>query len=221
MTSFDQDALDFLAELAVNNNREWFEANRKRYESGLKKPVAALVGELIVRMREFDPEIDVQVKDAVFRINRDTRFRKDADPYKTNYGFVINREGKHAPGRPGLYVNFDAETFSIGGGHYFLLPEQLLAIRKWIADHPEEFERLVAEPAFVELYGEVIGQRSKVLPTDLKAAAERQPLIFNKQFFFFKQHPASVLLRDDLSDFIMHHVEVGWPLSSFLSHALE
>lgn len=172
-------------------------------------------------MREFDPEIHLQVKDAVFRISRDTRFRKDAPPYKTDFGFVINREGKHAPGRPGLYVKFDAETLSIAGGHYFLLPDQLLAIRHWIADNLDEFDRLVSDSEFVALYGEVIGQRSKVLPADLKAAAQRQPLLYNKQFFFFKQYPSSELLRDDLSDFIMEHVEVGWPLSSFLSQALE
>ncbi|HSI72459.1 MAG TPA: DUF2461 domain-containing protein, partial [Fimbriimonas sp.] len=108
MAWFTSDAIDFFAELEKNNNKEWFEANRKRYETSVKKPMLEFAAEMIERMRSVEPEITMLPRNAVFRLHRDTRFSKDKTPYKTNAGLVITRGEKHNPGAPGLYFHFDS-----------------------------------------------------------------------------------------------------------------
>src|SRR4051812_26168228 len=110
MAWFTSDALDFFAELELNNDREWFEKNKKRYESSVKKPMEAFAAEIIGRMQKDDPEINMQPKEAVFRIYRDTRFSKNKTPYKTNAGMAVSRGGKTDHTHPGVYFHMDART---------------------------------------------------------------------------------------------------------------
>ena len=67
MAWFEQDAIDFFRELELNNNREWFEKNKKRYEANVKKPMEAFADHMIGRMREILPNIQTTGKQAVFR----------------------------------------------------------------------------------------------------------------------------------------------------------
>ena len=80
---FEEDFLDFFTELAFNNEKSWFDVNRKRYEKSVKDPFKAFVVDMIAGIAEFDPSIttDLQPKDVSFRINRDIRFSKDKTPY--------------------------------------------------------------------------------------------------------------------------------------------
>jgi uncharacterized protein (TIGR02453 family) len=112
MPWFTADAVAFFKELEENNNKEWFEKNKKRYEASVKKPMLEFAAEMIERMRAIDPEITMLPKNSVFRIHRDTRFSKDKSPYKTNAGLVVTRGEKHNPGIPGLYTTraFPAST---------------------------------------------------------------------------------------------------------------
>ncbi|HZH99161.1 MAG TPA: DUF2461 domain-containing protein, partial [Fimbriimonadaceae bacterium] len=185
---FNPDTIAFLSELAGNNNKEWFEANRKRYEASVKKPMLEFAAEMIERMREVDSEITVLPKNAVFRIHRDTRFSKDKSPYKTNAGMVITRGEKHNPGVPGLYFHLDAEQMYIATGLYFLEPAQLRAVREHIAANLLQFERLLDDPVFKEHFGRIGGEKNKILPPELRDAAAQQPLLFNKQFYYWSEH---------------------------------
>lgn len=215
-----QDALDFLAELDLNNDRDWFHANKKRYENSLKKPMQAFAADLIERMKELDPEIDMTPSQAVFRIHRDTRFSKNKAPYKTNAGLVIAGGGKHSPGRSGVYFHVEPKRMAVASGHYFLEPDQIAAVRRHIMQNNEEFERLRMEKAFVETFGEIQGEVNKILPTEFKEAAVKQPFLFNKQFFFWAEHDPSEVTREDLPEWVMGQVRAGWPLSQFLSRQL-
>ena len=89
-----QEVLNFLSELKVNNNKEWFDQNRKRYEESRKK-VLFLTELIIHEINKFDPEIGNQnPKDCVFRIFRDVRFSPDKTPYKINMGSFIAKGGR-------------------------------------------------------------------------------------------------------------------------------
>ena len=83
-TGFRPAALTFLRGLARNNKREWFEANRERYETEVKRPLQVLVEEIDARLGEIAPEMVGNPKRSIFRIYRDVRFSKDKSPYKTN-----------------------------------------------------------------------------------------------------------------------------------------
>jgi uncharacterized protein (TIGR02453 family) len=94
-SGFSQDALAFLAELDANNNRDWFEGNRSRYEAELLVPGKAFVRAMADGMRALDPSLRVEpkVNGSIFRINRDTRFSKDKRPYKTEFSFRFPAAG--------------------------------------------------------------------------------------------------------------------------------
>lgn len=175
---------------------------------------------MIERMREIDPEITMLPKNAVFRIHRDTRFSKDKSPYKTNAGLVVTRGEKHNPGVPGLYFHFDSGQMAIASGLYFVEPAQLRLIREHIAANLGEFEALLSDKAWKEHFGEMAGEKNKKLPPELQAAAELQPLLFNKQFFYWAQHATSEITREDLPDFVMKHIRAAQPMNEFLTRPL-
>jgi uncharacterized protein (TIGR02453 family) len=220
MAWFTEDAISFLAELALNNDREWFTRNKKRYETSLKAPMVEFAAEMIERMRELDPEIAMLPHQAVFRIHRDTRFSKDKSPYKTNAGMAISPGGRTQPGSPGVYFHLDPNCMAVASGCYFLEPAQLAAIRTHMAARLVEFERLLSDPAFKRFFGTVAGEKNKVLPIELREAAALQPLLFNKQFYYWAEHKPEECLRDDLPDFVMEHVAAAQPLNRFLTSAL-
>jgi len=220
MAWLTKDAIDFLAELELNNDREWFNANKKRYEASVKGPMEALAGEIISRMKNFDPAIDMLPRNAVFRIYRDTRFSKDKTPYKTNAGLSVSSGGKTGHGKPGVYVHLDARSFGIASGHYFLEPAQLTLMRRHIAANLPEFQKLLAEKEFKKTFGSVKGEVNKVLPAEFREAAVKEPLLFKKQFFYWAEYPPERALKNDLPEFVLKHAKVAWPMNEFLSLGL-
>jgi len=84
MAYFTKEYLDFFQELEKNNSKEWFDKNRKRYENHVRKPMIALVEDVVSSMQEHDSGFNPDPKKCVGRINRDTRFSKDKTPYNTH-----------------------------------------------------------------------------------------------------------------------------------------
>jgi len=198
MQYFSADFLDFFIELASNNHKEWFDLNRKRYETVIKKPFEVFVTALIATIKKHDPQLDITYKDAIFRINRDIRFSKDKQPYKLNRSAIISSKGKKDKAFPGLYFEMGPEHFRIYGGVYQPDKEQLYAIRETLSKDPQILNELLNAPDFVEAYGEILGDKNKVLPTEFKSAALDQPFIYNKQFYWYHTFEAEEILSDDL-----------------------
>lgn len=220
MPWFTSDVMTFFAELRDNNDKAWFEANKKRYEASVKRPMEEFAAEMIGRMQALDPTIDTTPRQAVFRIYRDTRFSKDKTPYKTNAGLAISRGGKRDPSTPGLYFHVDADEVAVASGVYAPDPTQVLALRRAIAANLDGFARLIADEGFVAHFGEVRGEKNKVLPPEFKELAKVQPLIANKQFYYWSSLDSSALLRDDLPDLVMEYLAAAEPLNDFWRRAL-
>ena len=98
MAYFTQDFLDFFKELAANNHKDWFHANKKRYEASVKDPFKLFVQDMIDKAAKVDGRFAGEAKNAIFRINRDIRFSKDKSPYKLQMGAVISPGGKRRYG---------------------------------------------------------------------------------------------------------------------------
>ena len=95
-TYFSPDFLQFFKELAANNHKEWFDENRKRYETVVKKPFEVFVQHAIDEMAKLDPRLsELDPKKCIFRINRDIRFSKDKAPYKLNRSAAISVGGRN------------------------------------------------------------------------------------------------------------------------------
>ncbi|WP_158292222.1 TIGR02453 family protein [Paracraurococcus ruber] len=100
------DGFAFLAELAASQDRDWYAANRARWELGLRDPLAALLAAVADRCAAARLPLRFDARRGLFRLHRDTRFARDKRPFKTNAGGLLSRDG--GKDRPGLlYVHVE------------------------------------------------------------------------------------------------------------------
>ncbi len=218
-TWFDEEALAFLQELRENNNRKWFQANYSRYEESLRLPMLNLSATMIEQMKKIDPLIDIQPEDALFQMGRDIRFSMDKSPYKTHVGLLIARKGADSFAHPGLYVQVAASGFGIASGFHSLEHSQSMAIRRFLMANLDEFSAQLSNRAFQKHFVAIRGEANKLLPPEFRDAASKQPLLYNKEFYYWAEHEARSALRDDLPDFIMKHIKACTPMNEFLMRA--
>jgi uncharacterized protein (TIGR02453 family) len=185
-TGFRPAALTFLRALARNNKREWFEANRERYENDVKRPLQILVEEIDARLGDIAPEMVGNPKRSIFRIYRDVRFSKDKSPYKTNAAaWFYHRDAGHAVGTAavhggaGFYFQIAPGECIVAGGIWMPPGEALKTLRQAIADNPDEFRSILRQPAFRRAFGTLSDE----------AVLKRTPRAFDPD------HPAADLLR--------------------------
>jgi len=220
MKYFTQKFIDFFSELEKNNNKDWFDVNRKIYESEVKKPFNELVTNLILAISQFDNSIEKDPKKALFRINRDIRFAKDKTPYKTNVSAAFVKGGRKSP-YPGYYLGIGANTVHIGGGLFMLGKDDLLAIRNHIKDNQKGFVKIIDNKQFKGTFGEVLGERNKKLAPEFSEIQDKLPLIANKQFYFMTEvESKGFILSEDIIERIADKLKVGYNLNNFLSKAL-
>lgn len=218
MAFFTADFLEFFIELAPNNNKEWFDQNRKRYESSVREPFRHFVQHLIDQLSVTQPEFKgLEAKDCVFRINRDIRFSKDKTPYKMNVSAIISPNGKKSQAVNGIYFELGPEHLRVYGGIYEINKDDLLAVREGIAADLDGFKAAYTDKKFVQVFNTIIGEKNKIIPKELREAATKEPLIFNKQWYFYTQFDADEVLRDDLDELILKCYEAGKPVESFFS----
>jgi uncharacterized protein (TIGR02453 family) len=218
---FTDDFLQFFMDLAPNNNKDWFDLNRKRYLESVKKPFEDFVAELIAELKKSkEVNEDLRPSDCIFRINRDIRFSKDKTPYKLNVSASITKGGKKNMDYPGLYIELGPEYLGIYTGLYMPDKNQLLNIRNYIAKHLKPFDNIIKEKAFVNTYGGIQGEKSKILPSELKTAAEKQSLIYNKQFYVMHRAEPEIILDKQLLSYCLKQYRNASKLNDFIFKAL-
>ena len=211
----------FMKGLSKNNNKDWFDENRKTYQNEVKKPWENFLTDLINGIREFDDIDDLPLNKFTFRINRDIRFSKDKTPYNPWVSAAIMRSGKKDP-LPGYYIRLGIDGLDLGGGMHHPDKEQTKAIRQAIMEDGKRLHKLIKAKAFVDLFdGELHGEKNKVLPKEFKEAAQNEPLLFNKAWHFWKNYPAKELLRDDLLKFVVKHFKAANKVNAFFKDAVE
>jgi uncharacterized protein (TIGR02453 family) len=149
---FKPASLRFLRGLAAHNEKQWFEAHRNEYEQEVREPMQELIEEMLMRFRNFAPEIGGDPKRLMFRIHRDVRFSKDKSPYKTHaacwfhYRGASRKVGIEAKeGSAGFYFHLEPGGKSMLGAGLWMPPRpQLSRLRDAIAEKPAQFERAIA-----------------------------------------------------------------------------
>lgn len=221
MPYFTPDFLDFFKELAANNNRDWFTENKKRYEQSVKNPFNIFIQEIIDRTAKVDDRFAGLAKDAVFRIYKDVRFSKDKTPYKLQATALIAPGGrKLGMGTPGMYLELGPEHFRFYSGLYMLEKDVLQRVREYILTDSNKLDKLITDKQFVENFGELRGEKNKILPKEFKAAADKQPYLFNKQFYFFATLPPETILEENLADVVMNFFSASQPMRNYLTKAI-
>lgn len=219
---FTKEFLDFFNELENNNSKEWFDINRKRYEKHVKNPSKELCSNLIdIVLGEQAFVKDIQPKHCIFRINRDIRFSKDKTPYKTQVGMVISENGKKDHTTPSLYLELSNRHVRLYSGSYSLPKEELSRLREKIYKETDRFLSILKSEEFVENFGELRGERNKRIPKPWNELEETCPYIFNKSFYFFKEYPAEILLKENFISIILEDYQLAEPINSFIIEAIK
>ncbi len=215
---FKPDFLHFFMELAPNNHKDWFDINRKRYETSVKEPFKSFVTHLIQEFSKRDPAYqDLEAKDCIFRINRDIRFSKDKQPYKLQVSAVITPGGKKSKGAKGVYFELGPEKMRVYGGIFEIEKEDLMRVREGIAKDLNGFKKAYTDPKFVETFGEIRGDKNKIIAKELKEAAAKEALIFNKQWYFYTEFEPETILSERLDQIILDCYDAGRPVEEFFN----
>lgn len=211
----------FLKELAANNNREWFHENKKRYEKSVKEPFKKFVEDLILRVNKLDPTVKIKPQQAIFRIHRDIRFSKDKTPYKTSNSAIIAKDGRKGMHNPGMYIEVGPEHIRVYGGLYMPDKDLLYAIRKKIANELTQFEKVINDSEFKRVFGGIKGEQNKRIPKEFQKTGEKQPLIYNKSFYYFSELSPDEVLNPALTDVIMEKHKAAEPVRKFLHSVVQ
>lgn len=224
------DTLPFFSELARNNNRPWFLANKPRCEA-IRKHFEQFTEELITRMSALDPTLEgLTAKGCTYRIYRDTRFSNDKTPYKTHIACFLSSWGKKNSGVPGYYFQVGSEeayglegTCNLGGGIFMPSPEALAAIRQEIFYCPDEFLAIVNNPTFQQYFGNeffTIKKLSRV-PKGFPADWPHADWLKYKDYCTSHTLDERLLKSDSLTDEIVKIWSASLPLNFFIQRAME
>lgn len=212
--------LEFLTDLSKNNNREWYHANKNRYNESREK-VLFLTDVLINEIRKFDRDIPaLSPNDCVFRIFRDVRFSKDKRPYKTNFGAFISKGGRKSM-HAGYYFHIDPEGSFCGGGIYMPPAEPLKMVRNYIAENGSEFLEIINDDDFKKIYPKMFDDCLKTAPKGFPKDHQFIELLRYKSFVFSNNLNNSELLENDFIENIVNSFQLLHPINSFLNEALE
>ena len=213
-------ALDFIQELAENNNRDWFNAHKKRYQDALEL-FRDFAGELLTGISHFDPSIgNLEPKDTIFRIYKDVRFSKDKLPYKTHFGCWMAKGGRKSADA-GYYFHLEPGNSFMAAGVWMPPKEQLNLIRQEILYHPDPYLKLIKAPVMKDHYER--GGKEDMLkkgpvgyPKDFTYMEELK----YKHYVWSRSYSNSEVQHKDFTGSVVQDYKGLHPLVSYLNHAM-
>lgn len=216
-----QFTLDFLKDLAKHNHKDWMDEHKKRYLQA-KENVIELVSEVLTQVSKFDPGVsELAPKKTLFRINRDIRFSKNKDPYKTNFGAFLVEGGKNS-GNPGYYLHLQPGNNFLGGGIYQPQSDVLAKVRQEIDYNGNELRNIIENKKFKSVYGEPYGDdRLKTAPKGYPKDHENLDLLQLKHYIFMRNVSDSEVTSKDFVSNISQYYQTLYPFNQFLSRALD
>lgn len=214
------DTFQFLADLAENNNREWFQTNKQRFTDAQENMVS-FAAELIETLAKTDVHVEAAIdpKKTVMRIYRDVRFSKDKTPYKTN--LAVGRFTRYKIPEVGYWLQIEPGKSFIAGGYWMPSNEHLKAIRQEIDYNAAELTAIVDTPEFKKLFGEFRDQEQlKTLPKGYEADHEHIRLLKLKSFIAYRDLTDKELQAEDAVKKVAMLCSKIYPLNVFLNHAI-
>jgi uncharacterized protein (TIGR02453 family) len=186
--------LNFLKKLKANNKKEWMDANRDAYLDA-KADFEAFTGALLLAVAKNDPSIaHLQAKDCTFRINRDVRFSKNKDPYKTNMACYITRGGKKGA-FAGYYCHVEPGKAFMAGGIWMPEAPVLKKLCQEIDYNFNDFKKIVNSKKFNATFGDLDRSEGVALSRPPKGYDVENPAI---EYLKMKSFIATVPLDDNM-----------------------
>ena len=206
----------FLRKLEANNNREWFTENRALYDAA-RANFVEFCDEVLQEVKTFEPTFyDTQIKDCIFRINRDVRFSKNKSPYKTHLSAAFGKGGRNS-GKIDYYFHLQNEESFIGGGLWQPTTEQLAKFRQEIDYAPDTLKEIILSEDFKKHFPLIYGEKLKRAP---KGYAEDHPdieLLRYKEMFFWKKFSNEEIKSPGFKADLLHHMKVLKPYLDYLN----
>lgn len=218
------DFFAFFRELAQNNERAWFQANKERYQDSVVRPMTLLVADMAPRLVRISKHYVADPKRSLFRIHRDVRFSKDKSPYKTHAAAQF----RHAAGRdvhaPGFYVHAAPGDVFVGGGMWMPDAPQLKSIREAIARKTADWRKMIADKGFVKTYGGLSDDAEYTLKRPPKGFDPAHPAIEDLKrtsFVFGLELTEAQAKKPDFIDRVEAAFVAAKPPMGFLCKALD
>jgi uncharacterized protein (TIGR02453 family) len=213
--------IQFLKDLRKNNNREWFEINKPRYEKA-KDDFAKFIDLLLAELRKTEPGFaGLTSKDCIFRIYRDVRFSKNKEPYKPNFGAAISIGGKKS-GKSGLYIHIEPsgkDGSFLAGGNWMPEAPLLKQIRQEIEYNSEEFKGIISNRTFKKWYGEMEEYKLKKAPKGVDPEHPDVELLKYTSFVVSHPVPTDALKTKELMKTCVTGYKTIKPFLDFLNRA--
>ena len=219
---FSRKTFEFLRELAANNDREWFKANKEDYEASVKDPALGFIQDFSATLGKLSPHFRADPRangGSLFRIYRDTRFSKDKSPYKTYTGIQFRHEMAKDAHAPGFYLHLEPKQCFVGVGIWHPDGKTLKKLREGLVEDPGAWRKATSGSAFKKRF-KLSGDRLVRPP---RGFDPEHPLIEDLKW---KDYIAvSNLSQKDVMDpdFIKEFAgfcRAGFPFVTFLCNAL-
>jgi uncharacterized protein (TIGR02453 family) len=213
---FSSDIPGFLEELKKNNNREWFQANKKWYEQ-CRADFELFITLLISEIGKFDRSIgSLKASDCLFRIYRDIRFSPDKTPYKTNFGAYIARGGRKSE-FAGYYFHIEPGNCMLAGGIYMPSKEILKAIREEIFHNPEDILAIIHNKEFRKVFPAITGEQLKTAPQGYPKDWEYIDLLKFKDYNLVRPFMVSDMKKKNFLEFVTETYRMMYPFNEYLN----
>ena len=213
MNSLNPDTFSFLKELKTNNNRQWFNSNKNRYEL-IRESIKDFSNSIKNEMDEFD-EID---KVKIFRIYRDVRFSKDKTPYKKNFGISFHRKKPELRG--GYYIHIEENKTFIACGFWNPNKDDLFRIRKEFQIDSLEFRKIINTENFKKVWGALKGEELVTSPMGFSKDDPNIDLIRKKMYLFSIKYPNKEVLNTTFANKITTSFREISPFFDYMSNIL-
>ena len=218
---FAPEGLRFLRGLARNNNRDWFNERKSVYEAELKRPMLAVIEAVTGAMMDFAPGHVRAPESIMMRIYRDTRFSKEKLPYKTHVSAWWVHDGLQKTSGAGFYLHVSGKQVEIAAGAFMPDAEQLLAIRRHLMEHHQEYRKLAQARGLRRLLkdeesGVPLSRSPKGFPAEHPANA----LFRQKRWGFSASLEPEMAMKPEFAKMVANYFRAAAPLVALLNRPL-
>ncbi len=221
---FPGDLFRFLQDLAKNNNRDWFNANKDRYVESIVEPVQSFINAMRPRLEKISPYYIADSRrngGSMFRIYRDTRFSKNKDPYKENVGCQFRHEAGKDAHAAGFYVHLANDQIFFGGGVWAPPNDVLTKLRDAIVENPACWRRITRNKSFLANFDGVRGDGLKRPPRGYDPEHSLIEDLKRKTFYVMKPGTKELAQSSTFIDEVTRTFKTASPFMKFVARALE
>lgn len=212
----------FLGELTANNDRDWFNENKPRFQAEVQEPALELIDQLVKPLARSAPMLRVVTKKSggsLMRIYRDTRFSKNKQPYKTNVGISLRHDADQDIHAPGVYIHLAADECFIGAGCWRPERNTLAAIRASIDEDPKAWLKARDNKPMRKLY-DLSGESLKTSPRDYAKDHAMIEDLRRIDFILVAPLTRKQLCSDDCVKVLVDHIKAAKPMMRWICDAI-